>query len=173
MSKKQSKGKGVFTISYEVNAPKELVFNAFANAKALNGWWGPVETKNSVIHLDFKTGGIFHYKMENKGRTNYGRFLFGKIEPYDYLEFTNSFADEHANVIKAPFDISLPLEIFYRLSFTESNGKTTINMIGQPTHATDEEQKGFISINASMQQGFGATFSQLASYLDRLQSSFN
>jgi hypothetical protein len=65
------------------------------------------------------------------------------------------------------------LEIFYRLSFTESNGKTTINMIGQPTHATDEEQKGFISINASMQQGFGATFSQLASYLDRLQSSFN
>jgi uncharacterized protein YndB with AHSA1/START domain len=172
MNKKQSNEKGVFTIAHEFNAPKELVFNAFANAEALNEWWGPVETKNSVIHLDFKTGGIFHYKMESKGRTNYGRFLFAKIEPHDYLEFTNSFSDEHANVIKAPFDILLPLEIFYRLSFTESKGKTTINMTGQATHATEEEQKGFISINTSMQQGFGATFNQLAAYLGKLQSKF-
>ena len=172
MNKKQSDKKRRFTISYEFSAPKELVFNAFANAEALNDWWGPVETKNSVIHLDFKTGGIFHYKMESNGRTNFGRFLFGKIEPHDYLEFTNSFSDEHGNVIKAPFDIPLPSEIFYRLSFTESKGKTTINMVGQPTHATDEEQNGFISINASMQQGFGATFNQLAAYLGKLQSKF-
>ena len=172
MNKKQSNEKGEFIISYEFNAPKILVFNAFANAEALNEWWGPIETKNSVIHLDFKTGGIFHYKMESNGRTNFGRLVFGKIEPYDYLEFTNSFSDEHANVIKAPFDIPLPMEIFYRLSFTESKGKTTINMTGQPTHATEEEQKGFISINASMQQGFGATFNQLAVYLGKLQSKF-
>lgn len=172
MNKKQSDKKGVFTIAYEFNAPKELVFNAFANAEALNEWWGPVETKNSVIRLDFKTGGIFHYKMESKGRTNFGRFLFGKIEPYDYLEFTNSFSDEQANVIKAPFDIPLPMEIFYRLTFSESKGKTMINMTGQPIHANEEEQKGFMSINASMQQGFGATFNQLASYLDKLQSKF-
>ncbi len=172
MNKKQSNEKGEFTIAYEFNAPKELVFNAFANAEALNEWWGPVETKNSVIHLDFKMGGIFHYKMESKGRTNYGRFLFGKIEPYDYLEFANSFSDEHANVIKAPFDIPLPLEIFYRLTFSESKGKTTINMAGQPVHANEEEQKGFMSINASMQQGFGATFNQLAVYLGKLPSKF-
>ena len=115
---------------------------------------------------------VEHYKMESKGRINYGRFLFGKIEPYDYLEFANSFSDEHANVIKPPFDIPLPMEIFYRLTFSESKGKTTINMTGQPIHANEEEQKGFMSINASMQQGFGATFNQLASYLDKLQSKF-
>jgi uncharacterized protein YndB with AHSA1/START domain len=154
-----------FVISYEFNAPKELVFNAFSQAEALNEWWGPVQTKNSVISLDFRPGGIFHFKMESANAINYGRFVFGNIQPYDLLEFTNSFADEHANVVPAPFDIPIPARIFYCLIFTENNGKTTITMTGQSVEATQEEEVGFRSINESMQQGFGASFQQLSDYL--------
>ncbi|GAB3503109.1 SRPBCC family protein [Emticicia fontis] len=158
-----------FVISYEFNAPRELVFNAFSTAEALNAWWGPVQTKNSVISLDFRPGGIFHFKMESPQATNYGRFVFGTIQPYDLLEFTNSFADEHANVIPAPFDIPLPDCIFYRLIFTEMHGKTIITMTGQPVKASQEEIAGFQSINASMQEGFGASFEQLSTYLNKIQ----
>jgi len=167
MNQHQSAKQEPFRFAYEFNAPKELVFNAFANADALNEWWGPVETANSVIRLDFKPGGIFHYKMDYKGHATYGRFLFGKIEPYDLLEFSNGFADEQANIVPAPFDVKLPAEIFYRLLFFEKDGKTTIIMTGEPLNGTKEEEAGFHSINASMKTGFGATFDKLAAYLGK------
>jgi uncharacterized protein YndB with AHSA1/START domain len=167
MSLKQTNEQAKFNFTYEFDAPKELVFNAFGNAEALNEWWGPAETENSVISLDFRPGGTFHYKMINNGKASYGRFLFGRIQPCDLLEFTNSFADEHANIVKAPFDIELPLAIFYRLTFNEQNRKTILTMTGEPVNANETEIETFLSINASMQQGFGATFQQLSVYLDK------
>ncbi|MBA4058558.1 MAG: polyketide cyclase, partial [Marivirga sp.] len=122
--------------------------------------------------LDFKVGGIFHYKMEKNGKVNFGRFIFGRIERYDLLEFTNAFSDEHGNIVRAPFDIQLPIQIFYRLKFAEKKGKTTITMTGQPVKATKVEEETFRSINPSMQQGFEATFNQLAAYLNKVQTGF-
>lgn len=170
MSNRKTNGKADFTMVYEFNAPKKLVFNAFGDAEALNEWWGPVDSRNSVLKLDFRRGGIFHYKMEAAGNVTYGRFLFGDIDPHDLLEFTNAFADEHAKVVRAPFDITLPLEIFYRLVFTEHHGKTTITMTGEPVNASEEEAEGFRSIIPSMHEGFGATFEQLSLYLTKQEA---
>ena len=161
-----------FLLMHEFNAPKQLVFNAFADKDALNEWWGPVETKNTVINLDFRVGGIFHYKMEHEGKASYGRFLFTNIQPYDLLEFTNAFADENANIVKAPFDVQLPIEILYRLVFTESGGKTTITLTGRALNASNAEYNGFLSIRESMQQGFGATFNKLSAHLDNSQKAY-
>jgi len=157
-----------FVISYQFNAPRELVFGAFTTAEALNEWWGPAHCKNSAISLDFRTGGIFHFKMEAEQGTNYGRFVFGAISPYDLLEFTNSFADAQANVIPAPFDIPIPARIFYRLLFSENEGVTTLTMTGQPVDASAEEEAGFRAINAGMQQGFESSFEQLTNYLSKI-----
>lgn len=165
MNIKDNAGQDRFVLIHEFNAPKKLVFNAFSNAEALNEWWGPVECKNTVLKLEFKKGGIFHFKMENDGNVSYGRFLFGDIEPYDLLEFSNAFADAAGNVVPAPFDINLPLEIFYRLVFTESNGKTVITLTGEPLGGTAEQAAALRSIHPDMQKGFGATFDKLAVYL--------
>lgn len=159
--------KEVFTLSYEFNAPKELVFRAFGDAAALNEWWGPVETQNSVISLDFRPGGIFHYKMEADGHTTYGRFLFRSIVPHDLLEFSNAFADEQGRVVKAPFDVPLPLEILYRITFTGHKDKTIVVLTGEPIDAAPHEIEGFMSITSGMEQGFGGTFAQLAAYLEK------
>lgn len=158
----------VFTIVYEFNAPKKLVFNAFSNSEALSEWWGPVECKNAVLKLDFKKGGVFHYSMEKDGNVNYGCFTFGEIQPYDLLEFTNSFSDEKGNIVRAPFDIQLPVKIFYRLIFAENRGKTIITMTGQPVDASSAEVANFKAINADMKKGFGATFDKLFNYLSRV-----
>lgn len=160
-----------FKIVREFNASREDVFSAFAEADALNEWWGPAETSNSVISLDFTQGGIFHYRMEKDGQTSYGRFLFGRILPHELLEFTNSFADENANVITAPFNISLPKAIFYSLSFTDLGDRTIITLTGKPLEASKEEIEGFQAINESMQKGFAGTFDRLANYLNHTQNS--
>lgn len=156
-----------FTLSYEFNAPRRLVFEAFGNAEALNEWWGPAESRNTVISLDFRPGGIFHFKMDFNGAISYGRFLFRTIRPHDLLEFTNAFADENARVVKAPFDIQLPPEIFYSLSFAENNGKTVLTLTGRPENGTDAEIEGFNAIHQNMQDGFAKTFGKLAEYLAR------
>ena len=166
MNTHQTKEKTEFVLVREFNAPKKLVFNAFSNAEALNEWWGPVQTKNSVIKLDFRPGGIFHYKMESTAGTNYARMLFGEIDPYDLLEFTIAFTDENAKIVKAPFPITFPLEVAYRLEFKEKNGKTTITLRGEPLNARPEEIEGFRSLNKSMEEGFGKSFDKLVEYLN-------
>ena len=154
----------------DFNAPKEAVFKAFASADALGEWWGPAGTKNSVLSLDFREGGIFHFQMEHQGKKSYGRFVYKKIQPNDLLEFTNAFADEKGNPIPAPFDVKLPIEILYRLRFTENNGKTTITLTGQPVAASREEEEGFRSLKESMKEGFGGTFHQLEEYLEKIRT---
>lgn len=158
-----------FTMTHVCNAPKELVFNAFSTAEALNEWWGPADFKNSVIKLDFRPGGTFHFKMESGAHVMYARFLFRTIQPYDLLEFTNAFADEHGHVIRAPFDATFPLEILYRFVFTEDNGRTTITMTGVPFNASEEETGTYRAMDESMQQGFNGTFRQLDIYLHKIQ----
>jgi uncharacterized protein YndB with AHSA1/START domain len=157
-----------FKIVREFNAPKEDVFNAFATEQALNEWWGPAETNNSAISLDFRPGGTFHFKMESNGHVNYARFLFEKIEPYDLLEFFNSFADEQGNVIPAPFEISLPKSIFYSLSFTDRDEITTLTLTATPVDASESEIEGFEAISDGMQQGFTGTFDKLDGYLSKI-----
>lgn len=156
-----------FRLTYEFNAGKERVFNAFASADALNAWWGPVESKNTVISLDFREGGIFHFSMEHEGTISYGRFLYGKIQPYDVLEFSNAFADAQANVVQAPVDMPFPREVYYRLHFTEKDGRTTLTMTGEPIHASDAETESFRNFDENMQQGFGRTFGKLAEFLGK------
>lgn len=158
-----------FSIIREFDAPREDVFNAFAEAEALNEWWGPADLKNSVVSLDFRPGGIFHYKMESNGSVSHGRFQFGRIEPHHLLEFTDSFADEDANVIAAPFEMSLPAAVFYSLSFADGNNGTVFTLTGTPVSASEAETEGFQQIVGSMKQEFGKIFNVLDSYLGEVQ----
>lgn len=152
-------------LTYEFDAPRELVFNAFGSAEALGEWWGPAESSNSVVSLDFKPGGVFHFKMDFGSAVSYGRFLFKTIKPHELLEFSNAFADEKANPIPAPFDVKLPVEIFYSLRFEDVKGKTKVTLTGTPVNASADETEGFTSIKDSMHDGFGATFAKLRIYL--------
>ncbi|MFL5752996.1 MAG: SRPBCC family protein [Bacteroidia bacterium] len=154
-------------ITREFDASKEMVFNAFANAEALAAWWGPPGVPITVIKLDFKPDGVFHYKAEMQGQTAWGRFVYKQIKKPDLLEFISSFSDERGGITRAPFSDKFPLEIFNRMELTEQNGKTTIALKGYPVNATEEEIQFFIQVTAGMQQGFAGTFNQLENYLSK------
>lgn len=157
-----------FTLKYTFKHPQKDVFNAFTTPEALKQWWGPAESENTVISLEFSPGGVFHFRMNFQGEIMYGRFLYKKIESHNYLEFTNAFADEHANVISAPFDKNFPLEILYRLEFIEKEkGKTTISLTAEPLDATQRESDVFNSLIPSMNEGFAKTWDKLQGYLEK------
>lgn len=154
-------------ISREFDAPKKIVFNAFAEAEALAEWWGPSGVPITVVRLDFKPNGVFHYKATMNGQTSWGRFVYGQIYKYDLLEFTSSFSDENGGITRAPFNDKFPLEIFNRLEFAEQSGKTIVTLKGHPVNASEEELSFFASMSEGVQQGFAGTFAQLDNYLSK------
>ncbi len=156
-----------FSIVKTFNASKKAVFEAFSSSEALAEWWGPVEAPIDVIKLDFKPGGIFHYRMNGK-TVNYGVFNYREINEPDNITWINSFADENAVIIKPPFPgIDFPKEILNTITLDEHDGVTTLTLTAQPVNATEEEAKTFYQFAESMQNGFGGTFNQLANYLTK------
>ncbi|MDB5131994.1 MAG: hypothetical protein JWR02_1743 [Mucilaginibacter sp.] len=147
------------------NAPKEVVFEAFANAEALAEWWGPAGMPLTVKSFDFTPGGKFHYKLEGKGQIMWGIFKYVTITRPELVEFISSFSDEDGNICKSPFPMDFPLEIFNELTLTDSNGRTTLTLQGHPINATPEQDATYNSITADMEKGFGNTFDQLERYL--------
>jgi uncharacterized protein YndB with AHSA1/START domain len=147
------------------DAPKSEVFDAFANPESMAAWWGPAGHPIEIIKFNFTPGGIFHYKTEMNGQVMYGRFVYGSIQPHDLLEFTTSVSDENAGIVRAPFSTEWPLEILNRLSFSEQDGKTTISLSGYPVHATEAENKFYMTAQANLKQGLNGTFNQLEAFL--------
>ncbi len=154
-------------LTQEFDAPKEFVFNAFANAEALAQWWGPPGVPIKVVKFDFSPKGIFHYKAEMQGQIMWGRFIYAQIKRPDLLEFISSFSNEKGGIERAPFNKNFPLEILNRFEFSEKNGKTTISLSGYPLNATDEEKQVFAQMTAGMQQGLAGTLNQLRNYLTK------
>lgn len=158
-------------VTRQFNAPKEMVFDAFANAEALSQWWGAPETLTNVAKLDFKPGGVFLYNYDMMGTIVWGRFIYKQIIKPDLLEFISSFSDENGGIIRAPFSNAFPLEIFNSLEFSEQDGVTTIVLKGYPLNATEEETAFFKTMETGMQKGFAGTFGQLEKYLSLQKSS--
>lgn len=148
------------------DAPRELVWQAFAESDRLAQWWGPAESTMLVYTLDFRPGGVFHYGMRSpEGHLSWGRFVYRDIQPPERMVFVNSFSDEEGNVTRAPFSPTWPLEVLNTLTLTESDGKTTLTLRGGPINATAEERDTFWKAQESLRQGFAGTFEKLAAYL--------
>ena len=169
ISKNQTVKKDGLTIVRDFKAPKTLVFEAFSKAEAFAEWWGPVGMPVTVLHFDFKQNGKLHYKMEGKGQTMWGVFIYRNIVYPDLIEFVNSFSDESGNICKAPFPIDFPYEIFNHLTLEENNGITTVTLSGHPINATPEQEATYYSMIENMSQGFNGTLNQLEAYLTKIQ----
>lgn len=160
----------VLTIVREFNAPRKLVFKAFSEAERLAQWWGPVTFKTSVVSLDFRSQGIFHYKMESPELVMWARWIFGQIKKPELIEFILSFTDANgSNITRAPFfDNKWPLEIFNEFTFTEKDGKTTLTARCYPINATELEVQTYLENKSSFHQGLTATLEQLEQRLPQL-----
>lgn len=164
-------GQSEFVITRMFDAPRDLVWQAHAEAGRLAQWWGPIGFSLHVATLDFKPGGVFHYAMRAAtGFEMWGRFSYREIVAPERIVFVNSFADQQGNAVRAPFNPNWPLEVANMLTLTEQGGKTTLSLRGTPLNATDTERAVFEAGFESMRQGFGGTYDQLAAYLAKVQS---
>src|ERR1700733_2730137 len=84
------------TITRVFDAPRDLVFAAWTDAKHLAKWWGPHHFTNPVCELDVRVGGAIRIDMRGPQGTVYPMTgVFHEIVPPERLVFTSTPLDEN------------------------------------------------------------------------------
>lgn len=152
------------TITRTFNAPRELVWRAWTDPELYKKWWGPNHFTCPVAQLDLRVGGKYLSCMRSPdGQDFWTTGFYREITPYDRLVYTDSFADEHGNVVPASHYgmPDMPLEMIVTVTLVEQGGKTVMTMqhAGLPAgeHASGANE------------GWNQSFDKLAAILEAEQ----
>lgn len=137
------------TITRVFDAPREIVFQAWTDAKLVQQWWGPKYFTNPLCEVDARPGGqmLIHMQAPD-GQIYPDRAIFHEVVAPERLVFT-SMAFEHDN--------TADLEVLFTVTFADENGKTRMTLHGEVINATPEMQ-GPLS---GMEEGWSMSFDKL------------
>lgn len=62
-------------ISREIDAPRELVFEAFTRVRHLSRWWGPEGFTTTTRSFDFRVDGVWDFVMHGPDGTDYQEWI--------------------------------------------------------------------------------------------------
>jgi uncharacterized protein YndB with AHSA1/START domain len=69
-------------ISRVIDAPRELVFEAFTEVRHLSRWWGPEGFTTTTRAFEFRVGGVWDFVMHGPDRTDYQEWItWTEIDP--------------------------------------------------------------------------------------------
>jgi uncharacterized protein YndB with AHSA1/START domain len=155
-----------FTLTREFDAPAAILFHAWTDLDALRRWWGPKGFTMESCTLDVRPGGRFHYCMRGPdGSAMWGKLEYREVRRPDLLVFVSSFSDKDANAVRHPMAPGWPLEIHSTVTFTERDGKTTLQLSADVPGATPDELAMFVGNFDSLRGGWGGSLAQLEAYL--------
>jgi uncharacterized protein YndB with AHSA1/START domain len=159
-----------FTIIRTFDAPRDLVWAAWTDAKHLREWFGPKGFKIIACDMDLRPGGEFHYGMESAdGFVMWGKWTFKEIVRPELLVVVTSFSDKDRGITRHPGAATWPLETLSRTTFVEKDGKTTLTVHLSAINANEIENSTFDGAHDGMKMGFTGTFEQLDAWLAKTQ----
>ncbi len=62
-------------ISRVINAPREVVFQAFTEVRHVSRWWGPDGFTTTTRSFEFRVGGEWDFMMQGPNGTDYQEFI--------------------------------------------------------------------------------------------------
>jgi uncharacterized protein YndB with AHSA1/START domain len=79
------------SITRILNAPKELVFEAFTDPKHISQWWGPNGFTTTIHEMDLRAGGKWLHTMHGPDGKDYpNEATFTEIVKPDLIKFTHA-----------------------------------------------------------------------------------
>jgi len=156
-----------FVISRTLNAPREIVFDAFTKPEEMKKWWGPKGFTVIAWKMDLRPGGTYHYGMRAPdGTPMWGKFIYREIVRPERIVFINSFSDENGGVTRHPMAPDWPLQMITTFTVEDlGDGKTRLTITSMAFDATEAERAVFDAHHDSMTQGWTGTLDQLETYL--------
>jgi len=62
-------------VSRVIDAPRELVFEAFTAVRHLSQWWGPDGFTTTTRSFEFRVGGVWEFEMHGPDGTDYPEWI--------------------------------------------------------------------------------------------------
>lgn len=161
----------LFSISHVCPASREKVWLAWTEVEQLKRWFGPQGSSMPQATLDFRVGGMFHYRMSHpNGMEMWGRWIFQTIDRPNKLEFVSSFSNANGEVTPAPFPglDDFPPELLTTVTFVDHAGigqGTLVTVVAQPVNGTKAQLDFFTAFRGSMRQGWSGALQQLVAHL--------
>jgi uncharacterized protein YndB with AHSA1/START domain len=147
MEMTKSKSQDV-VIERTFDAPRELVWRAWTDPELYKQWWGPEYFTCPVATIDARPGGRWHSAMADpEGNLYWSTGTFREVVPFERLVMTDSFSDEHGNLVLASqlgMGDDIPLEMLITVVLEDlGNGRTrmTIYHSGMPDGEMKEMAK--------------------------------
>jgi uncharacterized protein YndB with AHSA1/START domain len=78
------------TLTRTIDAPRELVFEAWTDARHLKVWWGPAGSENGETRIDLRVGGKIFIQMRGPGFDHPMGGEFREIDPPRRLVFLST-----------------------------------------------------------------------------------
>ena len=120
------------------DAPRELVWKAWTEPERFMRWWGPKDFTSPACKIDLRLGGKYLSCMRGPdGQDYWNTGVYREIVEPERIVYTDSFADEHGNVVPAShygLSAGFPLELQVTVTFEDYGGKTkmTLKHVGIP-----------------------------------------
>lgn len=146
------------------DAPRDRVWNAFADAEKLAKWWGPRGWETTIKTFDFTPGGTWLYGMkcvdqnqgEFYGQESWGKAIYEQIDEPNKIVYRDYFADAEGVINE-----SMPAGLT-TMEFTDEGDQTRV--ITRTKYDKPEELKAVTGMG--MEQGFRETWDRLAEFVE-------
>jgi uncharacterized protein YndB with AHSA1/START domain len=116
MAKDRVNNEKIIVITRRLDAPRQLVFNAFTDPEHLVRWWGPKGFKMAWCKLDLRPGGMIHYcARSSEGKLLWGRIEFRETQGQQRIIFMQSISDDDGEKLS-------------KVVLTETNGQTIVKV---------------------------------------------
>jgi uncharacterized protein YndB with AHSA1/START domain len=135
-----------------IDAPRELVFDAFTQREHIEQWWAP---RGATIHeMDVQPGGVWRYSQPGRGGAEYP-FKIEFVEISRPTRFVYDYGTDSAGA---------PEPVRTTVTFDQENGKTRVTL--QLLFATAAERQQAVRYGGIV--GAMQALENLADYLARV-----
>jgi len=75
-------------ITRVLNAPVDLVWEAWTSPEHIANWWGPDGFNNTIYTMDVRPGGLWHFMMHGPDGTDYeNKSIFKEIVKFERIVY--------------------------------------------------------------------------------------
>ena len=138
----------------EFDAPRELVFSVWTDAKHLAQWWGPNGFTTTTSRFEFRPGGVWRFVMHRPdGRDYQNRITFDEVMPPERIVYHHGGDDVE------------PVQFKTTVIFEDIGGRTRMTWRGDFPSA-DERNRVIREYQAD--QGLVQTMTRLGDYVSSM-----
>ena len=117
-------------ITRVLDAPRDLVFKAWTDARHAKSWWGPRDYPATHLEMDARPGGAWRGRLRSTATGEELRLggVFREIVPPERVVFTFAWEEEGER----------GLETLVTVTFAEQGGKTQMTFRQTPFQSVEE-----------------------------------